>query len=230
MVHDALRAELHAGQRHGALLSKMDTTQHNRGWDLSIEKGIVSVELVNEAPKGSEVSQDRAKEKKRQEVKEGSLRVSNAGRFNGERSGPEQAEAEKKKPQEKKKEESRRAQSRQAHPSRQKTLRRWVASRFPRRAALPLDGHWRHIFFTYDGSGKASGVKIYVDGAPVATTVRWTRWQQTIRTSGSDATGLAISGRQSSARDALPGHPALWARTDAGRSESACPSRTTLRR
>jgi hypothetical protein len=23
---------------------------------------------------------------------------------------------------------------------------------------LPVDGHWRHIFFTYDGSGKASGV------------------------------------------------------------------------
>ena len=22
-----------------------------------------------------------------------------------------------------------------------------------------LDGHWRHIFFTYDGSGKASGVQ-----------------------------------------------------------------------
>ena len=29
----------------------MDTTQHNRGWDLSVEKGIISVDLVNEAPK-----------------------------------------------------------------------------------------------------------------------------------------------------------------------------------
>ncbi len=35
----------------GALISKMDTTQHNRGWDLSIKRGIVSVELVNECPK-----------------------------------------------------------------------------------------------------------------------------------------------------------------------------------
>ena len=34
---------------------------------------------------------------------------------------------------------------------------------------LPTDGHWDHLFFTYDGSGKAAGVKIYVDGAPVAT-------------------------------------------------------------
>ena len=35
----------------GALLSKMDTTQHNRGWDLSIQKGILSVDLVNQEPK-----------------------------------------------------------------------------------------------------------------------------------------------------------------------------------
>ena len=28
-----------------------------------------------------------------------------------------------------------------------------------------------HVFFTYDGSGKASGVRIYVDGAPVTTRV-----------------------------------------------------------
>ena len=36
---------------------------------------------------------------------------------------------------------------------------------------LPIDGHWDHLFFTYDGSGKASGIKIYVNGAPVATKV-----------------------------------------------------------
>ena len=36
---------------------------------------------------------------------------------------------------------------------------------------LPLDSAWKHIFFTYDGSGRASGVKIYVNGAPVATRV-----------------------------------------------------------
>src|SRR6266513_3368729 len=40
-------------------------------------------------------------------------------------------------------------------------------------AVKPLshDNAWRHIFFTYDGSGFASGVKIYVDGVHVATQV-----------------------------------------------------------
>jgi hypothetical protein len=46
-----------------------------------------------------------------------------------------------------------------------------------------VDGHWRHVFFTYDGSGRASGIKIYVDGAPVATTVAMDKLdQKTIRT------------------------------------------------
>ena len=36
---------------------------------------------------------------------------------------------------------------------------------------LPLDNAWKHIFFTYDGSGRASGVKIYVNGVQVATRV-----------------------------------------------------------
>ena len=28
---------------------------------------------------------------------------------------------------------------------------------------------WHHVFVTYDGSGKAAGVKIYVDGVPQET-------------------------------------------------------------
>src|ERR1700722_5106982 len=35
----------------GTLLSKMDSTQHNRGWDLALEHGILYVDLVNEGPK-----------------------------------------------------------------------------------------------------------------------------------------------------------------------------------
>ena len=31
---------------------------------------------------------------------------------------------------------------------------------------LPTNGQWNHLFFTYDGSGKASGVKLYVNGEP----------------------------------------------------------------
>ena len=36
---------------------------------------------------------------------------------------------------------------------------------------MPVDGHWKHVFFTYDGSGKASGVKVYVNGVQAATRV-----------------------------------------------------------
>jgi hypothetical protein len=35
-----------------------------------------------------------------------------------------------------------------------------------------LRDEWHHVFFTYDGSRKASGVKIYVNGKPVETEVR----------------------------------------------------------
>ena len=44
----------------GALISKMDTSQHNRGWDLSVDKGILSVDLVNEAPRRRRNRRQRA--------------------------------------------------------------------------------------------------------------------------------------------------------------------------
>jgi hypothetical protein len=93
----------------GALVSKMDTTQQNRGWDLATEKGILTVELVNAAPKKM-------------------LKIS--------------------------------------------TLK-----------AATNNGKWQHIFFTYDGSGKANGIKLYVNGEAVATrVVADSLAQQTIRT------------------------------------------------
>jgi Protein of unknown function (DUF1553)/Concanavalin A-like lectin/glucanases superfamily len=36
---------------------------------------------------------------------------------------------------------------------------------------LALDNAWKHIFFTYDGSGHASGVKIFINGVRVAMRV-----------------------------------------------------------
>ena len=35
----------------GALISKMDSTQHDRGWDLAAENGMISVKLADQAPK-----------------------------------------------------------------------------------------------------------------------------------------------------------------------------------
>lgn len=45
-------------------------------------------------------------------------------------------------------------------------------------------GQWRHVGFTYDGSGKAAGVTIYIDGKPVPLKVTHDTLQpgQTIRT------------------------------------------------
>ncbi len=45
-------------------------------------------------------------------------------------------------------------------------------------------GEWKHAGFTYDGSGKAAGVKIYIDGKPMPLTVTHDTLQpgQTIRT------------------------------------------------
>lgn len=41
---------------------------------------------------------------------------------------------------------------------------------------------WHHVFVTYDGSSKAAGVKVYVNGIPQATTVLNNNLSQTIRT------------------------------------------------
>jgi Protein of unknown function (DUF1553)/Protein of unknown function (DUF1549)/Concanavalin A-like lectin/glucanases superfamily/Planctomycete cytochrome C len=49
------------------------------------------------------------------------------------------------------------------------------------KAALPKD-EWAHVFVTYDGSGKAAGVKIYLDGRPAETEILNDKLQNTIET------------------------------------------------
>jgi uncharacterized protein DUF1553/uncharacterized protein DUF1549/cytochrome c/concanavalin A-like lectin/glucanase superfamily protein len=43
-------------------------------------------------------------------------------------------------------------------------------------------GEWNHVFIAYDGSGKASGVHVYVNGVPQETTVEADQLKSTIRT------------------------------------------------
>ena len=43
-------------------------------------------------------------------------------------------------------------------------------------------GQWGHVFVTYDGSGKAAGVKVYVNGVAQPTDVEADRLKSTIRT------------------------------------------------
>ncbi|QHT68524.1 DUF1553 domain-containing protein [Rhodocytophaga rosea] len=47
--------------------------------------------------------------------------------------------------------------------------------------SIPLDT-WTHVAFTYEGSGKASGVKLYMNGEKVSTANNYDRLYKTIRT------------------------------------------------
>ncbi len=66
------------------------------------------------------------------------------------------------------------------------------------RDQLPAD-KWTHVLVTYDGSKKAAGVKVYVDGEAQATTVQADSLENTIHTD----VPLKIGQRNSS--DPLPG-------------------------
>ena len=127
----------------GALVSKMDSTQHDRGWDLAAEKGIISVELADQAPKEQPVP-DKPKK----------------GAAKKEAPKPEAPKV--------------------ITPKDRTPMRAIKVSTV---APLPTDGHWDHLFFTYDGSGRAAGVKLYVNGTPVATrTISDTLVHNSIRT------------------------------------------------
>jgi hypothetical protein len=167
----------------GALLSKMDTDQHNRGWDLSIDKGIVSVELVNQAPKGLKAPKAVASKpivKKEAfeyptpvDLTAKDLAPNKPAPIKSAAQKPEAKVAPKPeiaKPEIAKPEIAKKAPKPPA-PKPAEDTTPWDGIKVSAAEAIPVDGHWRHIFFTYDGSGNASGIKLYVDGTPVATTV-----------------------------------------------------------
>ncbi len=114
----------------GALISKMDATQHYRGWVLAADNGIISVELADQAPKEQPAPDKPKKDKSGKE-------------------GVKKVEAPK-----------------VVIPKDTTPMRAIKVSAVK---PLPTNGQWDHLFFTYDGSGKAAGVKLYVNGAPVAT-------------------------------------------------------------
>jgi len=147
------------GSSSGALLSKMDATQHNRGWDLSIKKGILSVNLVNQMPKeiGKKTVKDPDPPKEPfdyptpQDLTKKDLSANKP--------------PEKSKPATKKKEPAKPNAPKPAEAADTPLAAIRVSATEP----IPLDGDWRHIFFTYDGSGRAAGIKIYVNGEPIRT-------------------------------------------------------------
>jgi Protein of unknown function (DUF1553)/Protein of unknown function (DUF1549)/Planctomycete cytochrome C/Concanavalin A-like lectin/glucanases superfamily len=115
----------------GALISKMDSTQHDRGWDLGAENGTIRVELVDQSPK--------------------------------EQPAPEKPKKGAKKDKQPKAETPKVVVPKDLTPMR--------AIKVATVAPLPTNGQWDHLFFTYDGSGRAAGVRIYVNGEPVATKI-----------------------------------------------------------
>jgi len=163
----------------GTLLSKMESTEHDRGWELSSDDdGILSVALVNQ--RGKDTQPERKDAKKRREKKEAATKEP----FNY----PTPQDLSKKdlapnKPAEQKKAEEEEAKKAKAKTEAEAKAKKTgsgqpakgntpeLALRVVVVKPIPLDGAWKHIFFTYDGSGRASGVKIYINGAPVATRV-----------------------------------------------------------
>jgi hypothetical protein len=163
----------------GALLARMDTTRHNRGWDLSLENGKVVVNLVNQGPKDLPNPKPPAR-KKPVEFKEqfqyptpSDLSKQDLAPYKPKEKKDAKKEAKKKEELKKKPDE----------PAKPEDTTPFVAAKVTTAEPLPVDGRWRHIFFTYDGSGKAVGIHIYVDGKPVATKVVYDLLaQSTIRT------------------------------------------------
>ena len=145
--------------KEGAIISKMDTTQHNRGWDLALRNGVITVELVHSAPKD-------VKGKKHPDAKEAFHYPSPQNLTKKELSAYKPPEKKEPKKKDEKKKEEKKPEKKEAPDTTP-----LVAVRVSTVAALPTDGQWRHIFFTYDGSGRAAGVKIYIDGKVAATQV-----------------------------------------------------------
>lgn len=136
----------------GTLLSKSDSNNQMRGWDLFVNRGVLNLQLADEGPTGL-VVKDPAPVKA----------TPQAFHFDDPHSRPKPAP---KKPDPKKADPKKMAV---APPPEEKKPGR--AIRVAAVTPIPSDGTWKHIFFTYDGSGKAAGIKLYVDGKPIATTV-----------------------------------------------------------
>ena len=72
-------------------------------------------------------------------------------------------------------------------------VNRWLDDclRIESARSLPM-GEWRHVAFTYDGTRLASGVRIYVDGRPVATTAIRDEMNQEIKSKEPLRVGIGL--------------------------------------
>jgi len=88
-------APFHPGS-FGTLISKMDSTKHDRGWELSADDGFLSVSFVNQMPKDS-IAAGSSKEIRQKRSAgettrgEGTIPLSVSAGSEQEGSGPQQA-------------------------------------------------------------------------------------------------------------------------------------------
>jgi Protein of unknown function (DUF1553)/Protein of unknown function (DUF1549)/Planctomycete cytochrome C/Concanavalin A-like lectin/glucanases superfamily len=173
-------APFHPGS-FGTLLSKMDSSQHDRGWELAAEDGFLSVSLVNQMPKES-ILRDRTKRSNKKGAHEKQPEAKEPFNYPSPQDLSKKDLAPNKPPEQKKAEEEEGKKSKAKEAAEAKT-KNHLAAEPPKDttplvainvisvAPLPLDGAWKHIFFTYNGSGRASGAKIYVNGVEIPTRV-----------------------------------------------------------
>ena len=183
-------APFHPGS-FGTLISKMDSTQHDRGWELAADDGLLSVSLVNEMPKDASLREPKTKSNDGKAGKKESKEVQAKEPFHypspqdlsKKDLAPNKPEIQKKREAEAAKKDKATAAADAKAKAKEKEKEKSAAAKLPKETTptialrvvslvpLPLDGAWKHIFFTYDGSGRASGVKIFVNGQPVATRI-----------------------------------------------------------
>jgi hypothetical protein len=169
-------APFHPGS-FGTLLSKMDSTNHDRGWELAADDGFLSVALVNRTPKDanlgrpSKKSKNKGQGEKDPEAKE-PFNYPTPQDLSKKDLAPNKPPLQKKAEEEAAKKDKAEAKTRKAATSKPpKDATPTVGLRVVSITPLSLDGAWKHIFFTYDGSGHASGIRIFVNGSAIATRV-----------------------------------------------------------
>jgi len=166
-------APFHPGS-FGTLLSKMDSTQHDRGWELSADDGFLNVALVNRMPKDEEPEKQSKKKGRGDKEREANEPFNYPSPQDLSRKDlapnkpPEQKKAEEEAAK-KAKGEAKTKKPETTKPPKDTTPT--IGLRVVSITPLPLDGAWKHIFFTYDGSHHASGIRIFVNGSAIATRV-----------------------------------------------------------
>ena len=181
-----LRAAPFHPASYGTLISKMESTQHDRGWELAADdNGTISVALVNQRAKGENAEKkETTPEKKNNKSESAKNPPKTKEPFNyptpqdlsekdlEPNKPPAQLKAEKDAEKKSKAKAAAEAKTKKPKPEDQpRDTTPEIAIRVAAVNPIPLDNAWKHIFFTYDGSGHASGLKIFINGVQVATSV-----------------------------------------------------------